>query len=793
MSMQQIVEQYSEIATFLQDGVALEKLANIQAKLEEKYFYLPIVGQFSSGKSSLINNLIGRRILPTMLSETTAFTTYIYYGEQEYAEIVTAEKTIQFDVEQLMALSQRNLQSSTSVSELLNIETIQNTDILAINVYLNHELFKTGIVLVDTPGLNTIISNHENRTTNIIPKAHAVLYVMGKALTAADVQLIASIDQIGIDVMFIRTKLDELRKDENDTPQKIMQQDQQLLEEAIGREAVYFGVTNEEDLLVFPHWKLLMDKFSAYLQQAFVQNVAQKKNDSVVRQLAQLKEIFLVNLEERKQQYEASQSMQDQDLAQKIQQLQDDIEYVNERIQKQQDHFHSMFAATKISIETTYESQFKTALADFKQSLNNYQTVEQLQQGAEVEAEKQIQQLTQTVKQYTDQKLESYLQQSAANTNDVLKQKVGHFDLEAVPSIELQVEVPTIDDVFIQGEMVREKVEGTSAYEERLQEIAAKRQYVEAQGEAISMEMQAANEARSELGDYEARYIEKQDNTAHDTLKNIGNLVDMAMLFIPGKEFSNGASKVAKVITKASKGKKYADQVRKVAKVVRKTGKVLEKTDKIKDMTKILETAQQKQNENGKEKFNILNILSLEYWFGQAGRVIDGPPQVVEDEEYRLIYLRQQDEIAAKLERAKQAELARLSQLSLLDTQEERLREEKRLQEKYDQQLKQEMYEMAKKREAENRAKQVELYRDQLVKQFDVQLQALLSTYRENMTAYLERFIDYLPTVITFRLQQKLYQQKQQLEELTAVRQQNKDQQLEYEKRLFTCIQQLNS
>lgn len=791
--MQQIVEQYNEIATFLQDGVALEKLANMQAKLEEAYFYLPIVGQFSSGKSSLINNLIGRRILPTMLSETTAFTTYIYYGEQEYAEIVTADKTIQFDVEQLMALSQRNLQSPTSVSELLRIETIQNTDILEINVYLNHELFKTGIVLVDTPGLNTIISNHENRTTDIIPKAHAVLYVMGKALTAADVQLIASIDQLGIDVMFIRTKLDELRKDENDTPQKIMHQDQQLLEEAIGREAIYFGVTNEADLLVFPHWKSLMDKFIAYLQQDFVQNVEQKKNDSVVRQLDQLKETFLINLEERKQQYEASQSIQDQDLVQKTQQLQADIEYVNERIQKQQDHFHSMFATTKIAIETTYEAQFKTALEAFKQSLKSYQTVEQLQQGAEVETEKQIQQLTQTVKQYTNQKLESYLQQTAADTNEGLKQKVGHFDLDFVPSIELQVEVPTIDDVFIQGEMVREKIEETSLYEERLQEIATKRQQVEGQGKVISMEMQSANEARSELGDYEARYIEKRDTSAQETLKNIGNLVDIAMIFIPGRAFTSGTSNIAKVLTNASKGKKYAGQAHKVAKVVRKTGEVLAKTDKIKDMTKILETAQQKQNENGKEKFNILNILSLEYWFGQAGRMIDGPPQIVEDEEYRLMYLRAQDEIAAKIERAKQAEFARLAQLSLLDTQEERLREEKHLQEKYDQQLKQEMYEMAKKREEENRAKQVELYRNQLANQFEVQLNMLLSSYRENMNAYLERFIEYLPTVITFKLQQKLYQQKQQLEELTAVRQQNKEAQLDYEKRLFTCIQQLNN
>ena len=81
--MQKKVEQYIEIGEFLQDGIALEKLSRMREKLQEQHFYLPIVGQFSSGKSSLINNLIGRRILPTMLSETTAFTTFIYYGEKE--------------------------------------------------------------------------------------------------------------------------------------------------------------------------------------------------------------------------------------------------------------------------------------------------------------------------------------------------------------------------------------------------------------------------------------------------------------------------------------------------------------------------------------------------------------------------------------------------------------------------------------------------------------------------------------------------------------------------------------
>ncbi|WP_214793954.1 MULTISPECIES: dynamin family protein [unclassified Exiguobacterium] len=792
--MQKIVEQYIEIGEFLQDGIALEKLSGMREKLQEQHFYLPIVGQFSSGKSSLINNLIGRRILPTMLSETTAFTTFIYYGETEFAEIVTANKSIKFEVEQLMALSQRNLQSPTSVSELLKIEPIQNVDIVCINVYLQHELFKTGIVLVDTPGLNTIISNHENRTIDIIPKAHAVLYIMGKALTAADVQLVSMIDQLGIDVLFVRTKLDELRKDENDTPKKIMQQDQMLLEDAIGRKATYFGVTNEVDLLVFPHWKELMDDFIQFLQVQFVHNIDEKKSKSVTRQLTLVKDDFLCNLNERKLQLEVSKSVTDQDIHQKIANLQGEIEYVHERIQKQEQNFHSLFEATKKSIVSKYEMQFKQTVLDFTQALRTYNTVEELQHAADLQAEQQIQNLTLEIKDFTNDKLNAFLKQSAAETNEALQDKIGQFSLSNVPNIQLQVDVPSVDDIFIQGEMIREKIEGSSAYDERIQEIAAQRQKMEQQAVSISVQMQSANEEMQQLGGCEAKYIQKQDTSSQETLSAFGNIVDIAMIFIPGKAFSTGAAKVAGVIKNVADGTKYVNQAAKIASGVEKAGKVLAKTDKIKDATKLLETAQNSQRGEGKEsKFNILNLLSLEYWFGQVGKAIDGPPQIVEDEQHREAYLHEKSKIEAKVEHARQLELSRMQQLSLLETREEKLREEKRLQEKYEQQLKQEMFELEQKRTQQLKEQQVVSYRQQLIQQFELQLNKLLASYRENMQEYLARFIAYLPTVISLKLQQQLHLQKQQLEELTALRQQNKEVQVEYEQQLFKYLHLLNS
>ncbi|WP_393965997.1 dynamin family protein [Exiguobacterium sp. S22-S28] len=792
--MQKNVERYIEIGEFLQDGIALEQLATMERKLHDKYFYLPIVGQFSTGKSSLINNLIGRRILPTMLSETTAFTTFIYYGETEYAEIITEHKAIKFELEQLMALSQRNLQSPTSVSELLNTEMFNNSDIVCINVYIKHELFETGIVLIDTPGLNTIISNHENRTIDIIPKAHAVVYIIGKALTAADVQLISMIDQLGIEILFVRTKLDELRKDENDTPKKIVQQDQMLLEEAISRKAIYFGVTNETDLLMFPQWKELMDDFVKYLKIQFVRSIDDKKSKSIERQLEFVKVEFERNLSERKHQLEASKLITDQDIQRKVADLKEEIEYVQERMQKQEQNFNAMFDATKASILSAYEIQFKEAVSEFEKSMRQYSTTEALQNGSELHANQHIQKLTHSVKEYTNEKLETFLKHYAADTNEALQQKVGQFTLSTVPNIQLQVDVPSVDDIFAQGEMIRGKLEGSSSYDQRLQEIESKRQHMEEQAVTISAQMQIANEEMHQLGHYQAKYIEKRDTSSQETLSAFGNIVDLGMIFIPGKAFATGAGKVAGVISNVAKGTKYVDQAAKIASGVQKAGNVIAKTDKIKDATKLLETAQNSQQAAGKEsKFNILNVLSLEYWFGQVGKVIDGPPQIVEDEQYREAYLRGKSKVEAKIEHARQLELSRLQQLNLLESQEERLCEERRLQEKYEQQLKQEIYEMGQKKTLQLKEHQVTAYRQQIVKQFEMQLQDLLVSYRENMQKYLSRFIAYLPTVISLKLQQQIHLQKQQLEELTALRLKNKDEQVDYEQQLFKCIHLLNS
>lgn len=791
--MQQKVDQYLEIGQFLQDGIMLEKLETYHEQLNEEQFFIPIIGQFSSGKSSLINNLLGRRFLPTMLSETTAYTTFISYGESEYAEIVTDLVSYQFPIDKLMELSQRNLQKETSVSEILDVPRVKNTDILCIRVYVNHPMLKTGIVFVDTPGLNTILSTHENRTMGILPKAHAILYVMGKALTAADVRLMASIDQMGIDLIFVRTKIDQLRKDENDTPQKVMAEDKEQLEQAIGRTATYFGVTNEEELLEYPHWKVLLQAVNDYFENEFVGNLAQQREKSIERRLAQVKTHFLDDLTDRKQQLELSKTVTDQDIQKKVTSLEQEMDYVQDRMKSQEKNFKLTFNATKQTILDQYAVQYELTVQQYRNTLAGYTTIDALQQAADTIAEQQISASMETLKVETNERLNDFLQKATAQANELLVNQPEPFALGNLPNVHLQVEVPTISEVFEQGEYIQQKIDTEVLYDDKLLEIQKQREQVEVQVVGIHEEMQAAQQDMHSLGDYEARYIEKHNNDKQETLSKLGNVVDWALVFIPGKAFTTGAAKAATLVNKVAKGTKYVEQAAKVATKIEKAGKVLAKTDKVKDFMKTVDKLEQsgQRMPNQDKGFSIFNMLSLEYWFGQAGKVMDGPPQIVEDEQYRQAYMREKEAIHAKIEHTKQLELMRMQQMDLLNNREEKLREEMRLKEKYEQQMKQQLYEAERKHEEKLKEQQVAEYRKQLIAHFELQMKQLFAGYESNVVNYLDRFISHMPSVISLNLQKQLHTQKLQLEELVATRQQNKELQVAYEQQLLSYIQVL--
>jgi small GTP-binding protein len=125
--------------TLVRMDASAEQQKTLDHSIEQldELFLLVVVGEFNSGKSALINALLGSRILKEGVTPTTAEITLIEYGD-------ASERHVR----------QANLQVLKTPVELLR-----------------------EIHIVDTPGTNAIIREHEAITTDFMPRSDLVLFV----------------------------------------------------------------------------------------------------------------------------------------------------------------------------------------------------------------------------------------------------------------------------------------------------------------------------------------------------------------------------------------------------------------------------------------------------------------------------------------------------------------------------------------------------------------------------------------------------------------------------------------
>lgn len=184
----------------------------IQKRAINDEFRIAVVGEFSSGKSTFINGLIGKDILKHATIETTATVTYIHnvksnhelYGMCKVNFYNGNCKTFQ-DYENL-------IEYTTTISEMDVVNTISSVEIFInfIDIYEN-------LVIVDTPGLNGVADKHREVTIDEIQKADACIYLFQKnGITNSDKEFIRFLCNYQNTFLFVQNFIDELKASENE-------------------------------------------------------------------------------------------------------------------------------------------------------------------------------------------------------------------------------------------------------------------------------------------------------------------------------------------------------------------------------------------------------------------------------------------------------------------------------------------------------------------------------------------------------------------------------------------------
>ncbi|HOE34706.1 MAG: dynamin [Chloroflexi bacterium] len=168
-------EAVNLLSAFALPREALDALENAARQLDE-LFLLVVVGEFNSGKSALINALLGERILREGVTPTTARVTLVRWGEKPGEQIVD--------------------------------------DGFAIFTY-PLDLLKE-INIVDSPGTNAIIRQHEILTNEYVPRSDLVLFTTSadRPLTESERLFLEKILSWGKKIVLVVNKADILENQE---------------------------------------------------------------------------------------------------------------------------------------------------------------------------------------------------------------------------------------------------------------------------------------------------------------------------------------------------------------------------------------------------------------------------------------------------------------------------------------------------------------------------------------------------------------------------------------------------
>jgi tRNA U34 5-carboxymethylaminomethyl modifying GTPase MnmE/TrmE len=191
-------------AHFRHSGDELRATAcrELMVKLAEDRFTLAVLGQFNRGKSSLMNAIMGRQILPTGVLPLTSAITVLRFGSHE--RLVIERKGCSFpETAPFSALPSYVTQQGNPGNEK-KVERVY--------VELPLPFLRRGLEFVDTPGVGSAVDANTATTMEFLPRCDAALFVtsVDTPLTAVEIELLSKLRQYIRKIIFIINKTDLL-------------------------------------------------------------------------------------------------------------------------------------------------------------------------------------------------------------------------------------------------------------------------------------------------------------------------------------------------------------------------------------------------------------------------------------------------------------------------------------------------------------------------------------------------------------------------------------------------------
>lgn len=421
--------------------------------LKSDKIVLALVAEFSRGKTELINSIFfadyKKRLLPSSVGRTTMCPTEIRYDEKEppfiqllpietrkssltideYKEAAVNWSRTELDIdspeqmtEALLQLIQTKEVSEQEAKELgypPHTLDIKENNKLQVPVWRHavinypHPLLKSGLVILDTPGLNALGTEPE-LTLNMLPMAHTIMFILAAdtGVTRSDMDIwrnhiTLSLNPREQNVMAVLNKIDTMWDDLHDDSftqanirrqieetSRILDIDEDLVVPVSAQKGLIAKIKNDRLMLNRSGLPKLEDKLSVDLidkKQSLIQKKVQRELGVMVKStrdvyLSRLNTLVkerheILNLRGQSKSILVTLSEQLQSQSKQLSQAMDDyhktVRIMNDQAKRLRQHLSSknidfMIGASRISMQETWNTfGLKRGMADFFDQAEN--------------------------------------------------------------------------------------------------------------------------------------------------------------------------------------------------------------------------------------------------------------------------------------------------------------------------------------------------------------------------------------------------------------------------------------
>ena len=178
-----------------------EQLAALRDRLDAARLRVLVVGEAKRGKSTLVNALLGRDVLPSGVTPLTAVTTTVRYGDDERAEVRFLDG---HDEKHPLAVL------CDLVTERGNPGNRRR--IAGVTVYVAAPVLADGVELVDTPGTGSVFEWDTQAAHEALRSMDAAVFVLtaDPPVSASERDLLGQVAGLSVTTFVVLNKADHL-------------------------------------------------------------------------------------------------------------------------------------------------------------------------------------------------------------------------------------------------------------------------------------------------------------------------------------------------------------------------------------------------------------------------------------------------------------------------------------------------------------------------------------------------------------------------------------------------------